>query len=500
MSVFRDTIAALLGVSTYASAKSTGMDIDDARAERMRRGFGGQLSPVPQAETQWFLDDLFSAIHEADTGNLSRVGRLSRAMRRDGVYSGVISTSTDGLVSLPKRFSGNEELVRELEGRDGQRSVFDAMFPPAELALMAYDSLVVGVSVGELLPVEGRDYPVLVRLDPEWLRYLWSENRWYYQSTVGALPITPGDGRWVLHTQGGRIAPWQNGLWPSLGQAWIDKQHALLHAANWQAKLANPARVAYAPAGANDSQRQGFIERLIAWGINTVFELPPGWDAKILESNGRGHESFAATIARSEREYMIGIAGQVITTDGGTGFSNMEIHKAIRADLIRMRAKGLAHTINTQGIPAWAVAKHGIEALSDCPAVEWDTTPPKDLKGDADAMTASAKAIADCNSALSSYGLQVDARQLAIKFGIPTLALPKSDNKAPTVQLAPTDMARILRVNEGRASAGLGPLELPGGVHDLDGDLTIEEFAAKKAAQNAPKPADDTATDTQEAA
>lgn len=56
-------------------------------------------------------------------------------------------------------------------------------------------------------------------------------------------------------------------------------------------------------------------------------------------------------------------------------------------------------------------------------------------------------------------------------------ALTPDDTKAdvPDVELAPTDAAAVLKVNEARASMKLPPLEGP------DGELTLSEFAAKAA-------------------
>lgn len=396
-------------------------DLDDPTIERLRESFGGSLQPVIYTPTRWYLSDLESAQHEADNGYMRRIAQLWRAMHQDGLIQGLTMTRTAGLVALPKRFRGHPKAIEMLTPSNSTRSVFDEMFPPIELAKLAADGIGVGVGVAELVPVVGREHPVMVRLDPEFLVFRHNESRWYYQSTVGLLPITPGDGRWILHTPGGRLNPWNDGLWPSLGRAFITKEHAMLHRGNYSSKLANPARVAYAPQAATEAQRMGFLAKLIAWGINTVFELPPGWDAKILESNGRGWEVFGKEIETADLEIMISLAGQVVTVTGGTGFANADIHQAIRADLIKLTADSLAHTINTQGLPPWQFYTFGADSLDEAVRVEWDITPPLERQSEAQAMLAAAQAIRELLGQLEARGVKVDVAELLRRFGVPVI-------------------------------------------------------------------------------
>lgn len=62
----------------------------------------------------------------------------------------------------------------------------------------------------------------------------------------------------------------------------------------------------------------------------------------------------------------------------------------------------------------------------------------------------------------------------------------EDDAAAATVTLAPTDIAKVITVNEGRKSQGLGPLLLEGGGEDPDGKLTVAEFTAKREAAAGP--------------
>lgn len=417
----RTAIRSLLGVSAYEPAKGFGPELDDETVERVREAIGGNLQPLPTTKLRWYLADLERAQHNADVGNIEMAARLYRAMRRDGVLAGLLGTRTAGLVRLPKRFYGKRKIVKALTAKNGTRSVFDEMFPPAELALLAADGITLGVGVAELVPVPGRSYPVMVRLDPEFLQYQWSESRWYFNSLAGRLPITPGDGRWILHVPGGRMSPWTFGLWPALGRSFINKEHALLHRSNFSAKLANPARLGYAPAGATEPQRMGWLKKIGAWATNTVFDIPPGWDVKILESNGRGFEVFEKEISTSDYEMMIALAGQIVTTTGGSGFVSAGLFKTVRQDLIKGDAEALAYTINTQGLPGWIATEFGEDAIDDGNVVEWDTDEPKDKASEATTMTALGAGIKSLNEALAAAGTgrSVDVTELASRFGVP---------------------------------------------------------------------------------
>jgi len=435
-----DAARLLLGVSSYAQGTApTGPGLRDPSVEAVREALGGALQPVTQTQPRWLLADLESAQLQADNGSMRMAGQLWRSMQRDGMIAGLRDTRTSGLVALPKRFRGRDDIVAELRAETLTRSTFDEMFPPSELALLAGDGIGVGVGVAELVPVPGRDHPVMIRLDPEYLWYKWNEGRWYFNSIAGALPITPGDGRWILHTPGGRVRPWHWGSWQALGRAFIHKEHALLGRGNFSAKLAHPARVAMSPQGANDEHRLSFFRKLMAWGVNTVFSLPAGWDVKLLESNGRGWEVFGKEIETSDLEIMICLAGQVVTVTGGAGFSNADIHRTIRADLIKKTADALAYTINTQGLPAWALARFGTAVLSELPRVAWDVDPPADLKAQADVMASVGAGIVGLGGAMAAAGVRLDVGEVLTRFGVPTLpGTPELPAVAPPPASTPT--------------------------------------------------------------
>lgn len=433
MASWRDRVVSLVAFSLGVSAFDAGPTIDPSppataaveeaapeglhpRKPNKRRP---RISPLPVSLTRWYQADIEAATHLASQGDLSRCSQLYRSFGRDGQIQGLLGTRTGGLVRLPKRFKGTPAAVAKLEGCDGEPGLFARIFPAAELSKMAADGEVLGVAIGEFVQTEGSEYPVLTRLDPEFLTYRWTEDRWYYRSVEGLIPITPGDGRWVLHLPHGKHEPWNHGSWQALARAFVSKEHAFMMRENYNAKLANPARVAVSPQGASEEQKQSWFQKVMAWGVNSVFGLMPGYDIRLLELKGEGFRVFQETIGTCDTEFMISICGQIVTVTGGAGFANANIHATIRTDLIQGDGDALAETLNEQAIPR--VLQSYVGANETC-ELSWDTRPPADMKAGAESLSATAKAIEDCDRALAKHGLELDVQAVTARFAMPVRA------------------------------------------------------------------------------
>lgn len=408
------------GLQPSARALSTVTKQSAADLRRQREMFGGNVVPLPRIQLEWHQADLMDAQRLAATGDLSMAGRLLRYMRSNGLYSGLLSTRTSGLVRLPRQFYGDPNLVQGLAAKNGTFSLFDLICPPQELQALVADGDVLGVGVAELITVDGR-LPQLVRRDPEYLQYRWSENLWVYHFAGTPEPIIPGDGRWVLHLPYGREAPWSLAPWVACGRSVIAAEHAWLRREAWAAKHSMPMRTAKTPSGFDEVQREEFLADLIAYRESGAVELPPGVEVDLVESNGRGYEAFQAIIDSCNLDLMVALAGQVVSTEGGKGFSTTDLHRTIRQDLIQASGESLSHTLNTQVLPWVTRLLAGEELLYQGRGaqVSYDTRTPKDLASEASTLTTLGTALAQLTEALSQHEIRIDIPLLCSRFGVP---------------------------------------------------------------------------------
>jgi len=274
-------------------------------------------------------------------------------------------------------------------------------------------------------PLGERSTPALKIWHPRWLRYQWATDTWHLTTRDGEIELDLCSGRWILYMPYGSHRPWAYGAWRALALPWILKAFAVRDRARHSEVLGSAARVGIAPQGAEEKQRRKWLSEIIRMARDHAAVLPFGYDIKMVEANSTARgEIYSTQIEWADRAIAITLAGQFVTTEGTKGFSNGDIHDAIRLDLIRFTAESLSDCLYQGGLVHWANDNHG---RSDAPFVRWDTSPPEDKQALANAFTGLGNAIKSLDEALKPARKRCDAVAMCNKFGIPLVDVQADD-------------------------------------------------------------------------
>ncbi len=441
-------ILAIRGVSTYSPPPVYGPELGSPAVDEVRKAMGGNLEPIPVVRTRWYQRDIERAKRQASNGDLRLIGQLHESMKSDGVVRGLGGART-AFVDFPKRFYGNPDVIKTLQSKNwSDRNVYDEMIPSNEAKLLAFDGEDCGFGLGEMRPVEGRNFPVLVRLYPQNVWYWWQRNTWMYRSVAGSIPIRPGvpnaDGGWmVLYTPGGRNAPWNNGSWEAAGRSFIGKTESIFARQSYLNKHSHPLRVGEFALGSSEKEQRDFVSGIIQWALNSVAALPSGWKTYLVESNGQGIKVYQDAIKTFNEELATTYCGSAVMLQGTAGFSNMDAFKTVATDLMQNSASNWDHFVNTQIITPFVGLKWGIEDILNATTVETDITAPKDQKVEAETLIALGNAIKALTEALLAHERDLDVDELLARFGVPYKAglPPSAATSAPALPAAKEEPA-----------------------------------------------------------
>lgn len=394
-----------------------------------------RVQPLPIDRTRWLRADIEAAEHQANSGNLQRPGQIGQWVKDDLVVGGLLGTRC-AVPRLPREWRGDEQTRLWLQGEGVHQGCFDRIFPPDELEEEMKDRFVLGAAVSIFVHPPELEYPMLVSLDNQFLRYLPGEDRWRYQGWGQTYDIEPGNGVWVLSLNG-KVDPWRRGAWSSLAYDQVSEDGAGLSRDGFVWKFGNPFVMAVSPSGESEEQKGRFWSGVADWVMGFA-GVTPGWDVRLIEAKGEGRQVFTDAEARVERRAMIKICGQVVTVTGGVGFANAEIFATIASHLVARTGQDEATTLNEQAIPhvvRWAQREGKLPPGDREVKLAWDTTPPQARKAEAEAISAAAKAIKDMRDA----GLEPDLVEMTARFRLPAKALQEAAAPAPLeVRGAPT--------------------------------------------------------------
>lgn len=357
---------------------------------------------------------------------------LIETMNRDARIAGVLATRTHGLLGLPLEFEGGSADARLALADRGkaQLSNFWKMHNESELVKLLRWGLLGGVGLAQLVELprvigEAHKYKLDV-WSPRWLTYYhygsgFGHTRWRVQTQSGVEDIVPGDGKWVLFMPYGERRPWAEGAWTQCAFSWLLKHFSMEDRANFGEVLGSPIWVGTTAHGGTEKQRNRFLSELKGMGKNGKIVLPEKWDLQLREASasGKSGDVFDQQIKQSNEEMTIALAGQLVTTEGMSGFSNGNVHENIHQNLISFDAKRLSECLHDQVLEHWALFNFNTRSAAPWP--KWDTEQPEDMTEKADGLQKLGAAITALNAAMESYGVKADIKPLLERFNIATV-------------------------------------------------------------------------------
>lgn len=378
--------------------------------------------------TGWNPKRVEAAGDMADGGNLTELADLVDTISRDDRVSGVMSTRTYGLLGLPVSFVGGSFEAREiLQGTsevDRQGEWYN-MNDESELSKLLSWGIQLGVGLAQRIEqprVLGQRHKYKLRTwHPRWMQYQHYPSsdgaHWHVLTQEGRIPIVAGDGEWILFTPYGENRPWAEGSWRATAFPWMIKRYALEDRANYSEVLGSPIVVGTTGKGSTEKQRRLWLSQLVALGKSGKIVIPDGWKLELLEATGKAFELYSETQQWADAAMTVVLAGQLVTTEGTSGFSSGNIFDAIKQDFVRFDAERLASCLHKQSLEQWAMINFGSSA--DAPWPQWQTKKPPNQDEQAKGLSSLGDAVAKLTASLAPYGYVPDVEKILSDYGVP---------------------------------------------------------------------------------
>jgi phage I-like protein len=417
---------------------------------------------------------------------------FTAALMRDSRIGGVLEQRTLGMLALPAS-------ITDAEGRPAADvRGFGEAFPEAEQQKLLAWGIMLGFGWArrEFYVADGEIQARIRTWHSRWFQWRDDTRCWYVQARTADRkefvwePIRLGDG-WIRYTPFGEIEPWQYGLWHRVAVPYLAKTYAI----DDRSRDNEVTPILVGEMKGTEEQRKTFLDQLANVGRDSRVVINKADEQSlsvVSKSDGSRSTSLKDTIAWADQEITITIAGQLTTTEGSEGFSSGRVQKSVLASILKAQEETFSTCIGEQALTPYAQVVHGYDGPTLY--LRWRIQDAEDLFAQGYALAQFATALEPVNRALSADNQRVNVAALVAQTGLPLLSVPVSTEQSTSqqVQLAPTDIARVLTVDEARASVGLAALLLPDGSPDPRGGKTIAEIAMAMAQANpevgAPQP------------
>jgi hypothetical protein len=417
-----------------------------------------------------------AAVVALENGMFSAPAILWDGMLRDDRISATLSVRISGLLGAPLELEpANDDDPAHEAMEDCDKSI-SKMLPSPQLAqLLRYGlGLAVGVAQVKTARTVKSWTPTLDVWNPRYLRFDQLLRKYCLQTqNRGEIVLEPEDPEWIIYEPYGPLGWMHGALLRSLALPYIIRYWTRTWWARYQEVHGHPIRVGIIPASRNAADERTFLTQITNLAHEAAVRLVQGtdgnkFDLKLIEATANNWEGFSQLLSHCDRSIEVSLLGQSQSTEGQGGLGNQE--KAGESTLLRL-IKGdalVGDCLREKVIEPWAEDNHGDRELALFEEYQFPLLPVAEQAPQLPEVAAS-NDVSDVDVAST-----VDTEREAEPAPEGDMG---SDAAKAMLSITPSDLASIVKVDEGRESVGLPPL---GGE---TGGLFIREQGARLSAE-----------------
>lgn len=353
-------------------------------------GLRAGTEPSVRIFTDWTVQKIRQAEIAADSGNIRLAADLCEWILADDRVSGLLHTRVQSLLGLEPQFekAGDKRRSGVAVNALDAKNDWTAAYPESELTQMMVWGLLLGVAPlrhgwtrdeehgNRLLPNPIFWHPQHLRQDPgtrQWKTKIAAVGS--AQGVIDEVDINAGDGTWIFHTPYGTNRPIASGMWRGLAR-WVLLKHLAMGDLSRVSEKAGLLTVETQPAMVSTQaaykttleERMQLADDLYERGREGVAVLPPGYNAKLIESMA-GAAMFKTQIDMANEAFAIRIRGGNLTTQVSAGsLAAAEVQERTGEDANRrFDAITTSVTIRQQSLIWWAQFNFGDRRLAPFP-------------------------------------------------------------------------------------------------------------------------------------
>jgi hypothetical protein len=473
-------------------------------ADEFRRARAAVTAPRRElaSDYSWTLEDIAAVRAMQMRGDFQRPVRMAEAMRRDDAL----------YVAYANRLAPQSAIATQLVAAGGTRG--EAVKRKADTGVIIPRSVLKGihgtlanhgVAIGHIDQVVDEDG---TRIDfhlTEWpLEFVkWNASTERLETRVrdgaGQVPITHGDGEWVIFRKFSD-RPWLQEacivpaslVWAAHGNGIKDWAGASV--SHGLAKIMGelPAGMSLiGEDGALTPEAQAFLDMMqdLVSGESGAGIRPAGAKTDVLANASTAWQVFAELIMSREKaaaRIYLGTDGTLGSQGGAPGVDIAELF-GVATTIVQGDFEAIEQGVNTGVLEPWCAVNEGDSRLA--PKLRY-LMPDPDAEKRSEHERAKRERLFATLREMREQQMAIDqptVDALAHAYGVhPVPVLAAQENRSTPIALAPTDIARVVKVREARASQGLPPLNDPR--DDLFISELEEQAKADAAAAAAPPP------------